>query len=159
MTYLRVIARRIDIDIPKVYILRPNSNLRPKSRLLHRPILNYHVLRVTYRKRHWTSKLVSLIFGPIVPFLSVSVDSTSVVSVEGVVVSFHDEGQGLVLEGKVDPVCDPVFDVVCELKESVEVYSRVFQLNFEWSGDDTRQSQMGDSEGYKVGRTRLDRGG
>jgi len=67
--------------------------------------------------------------------LSVTVDTSDIVSVENKVVSVNDESERLVLEVEDDSVFDPIFDGVGECEETVEVEDRVFQGDGKGSSD------------------------
>lgn len=60
------------------------------------------------------SKDITLVFGVIVPCLSIPIDPSLVITIQYKVLALDHESEGLVLEPEWDPVFDPELDVGCE---------------------------------------------
>jgi DNA-binding XRE family transcriptional regulator len=75
--------------------------------------------------------LVAFILGPFIPYLSVTVDTTLVVTVQNVVFAFNDPSQREVLELKWDSVFDPMIDVIREGDPTVDIQDSVVELDLQ----------------------------
>lgn len=60
------------------------------------------------------SKDITLIFGVIVPCLSIPINPTNIITVQYEIFALDHESQGLVLEPEWNPVFDPKLDICGE---------------------------------------------
>jgi hypothetical protein len=87
--------------------------------------------------RNLPAIFVTLILGPLVPNLSITVDSAFIISIENVIFSLDYPSKSEVLEFEWDSVLDPMINIIRERYPTVNIQDRIVELDPEWRSDGT----------------------
>lgn len=82
--------------------------------------------------------LVAFLLGPLVPYLAITEDTSSAVSVDNVVVAADDPPEREVLKLERDPVLHPVRDIGRERQPALDAQQRVRQMDLQGRANGAR---------------------